>query len=58
MLESVRQRLTPKVMVALAAVGALWATTAWLVFRRFAQGGLAAPEPRMPRHRATAAEED
>lgn len=38
MLESVRQRLTPKVMVALAAVGALWATTAWLVFRRFFEG--------------------
>ena len=38
MLKSVRQRLTPKVIVALAAVGALWATTAWVVFRRFFEG--------------------
>ncbi len=38
MLESIRQRMTPKVMVALAALGALWIPSAWLLFRRFFEG--------------------
>jgi Ni/Fe-hydrogenase subunit HybB-like protein len=38
MIASVRQRLTPKVTVALAMVGLLWSATAWFVFRRFFEG--------------------
>lgn len=38
MLEAIRQRLTPRVTIALAALGALWASSAWFLFRRFFEG--------------------
>lgn len=38
MIDSLRQRLTPRVTVALGLLGLLWASTAWVVLRRFLEG--------------------
>ena len=38
MLDSIRGRLTPRITVALAALGAIWAMSAWFLFRRFFEG--------------------